>query len=120
VSKPTRWRAFRRAPLWVQLLLVVTVALLCASLVCVAAELASPGNAVVGTFGVSSLVLGAAVAADLGGSGQALGELGRALRPGGARSGGPQRGIRALAVYYVIFGLVLAVAGYGGFIHWRR
>jgi hypothetical protein len=104
----------------VQLLLIVTVGLLAASLVCVAAELANPGNAVVGTFGICSAVLGVVVAANLGGSGQALAELARALRPGRPRPQAPERGVRLLAVYYVIFGLILAVAGYGGFIHWRR
>jgi hypothetical protein len=104
----------------VQLLLPVTVGLLAASLICVAAELADPGNAVVGSFGVASCVLGVVVAADLRGSARALGELARAFRRARRPSDPPQRGVRVLAVYYVIFGVVLAVAGFGGLIRWHR
>lgn len=120
MAEPTKWRAFRRTPVIVQLLLPVTVVLLAASLVCVAAELAHPGNAVVGTFGICSCVLGVVVAADLRGSAEALGQLVRAFRPARRPSTAPQRGVRMLAVYYVLFGVVLAVAGYGGFITWHR
>jgi hypothetical protein len=98
----------------------VTLGLLAASLVCVAAELPRPGNAVVGTFGVSAAMLGALVAADVGRSAEALAGLARALRPGRRRAAGPERGVRVFGVYYVVFGVVLAVAGYGGFISWKR
>jgi hypothetical protein len=120
VVDPSRWRTFRRAPLVVQALLVVTIGLLLASVVCVAGELATPGNAVVGSFGVTASVLGVIVAADLRHAADAVADIARAFRPGIRRSERPVRGVRVLAVYYVVFGFVLAVAGYGGFIHWHR
>jgi hypothetical protein len=87
----------------------------------VAAEAASPGNAVVGTFGVSATLLGALVAGNVAGSADAVADLARKARPGtGTPRPGPARGVRVFGVYYVIFGVVLAVAGYGGFIHWTR
>ncbi len=107
-------------PVWMQLLVVLTLGLLVASVVCVAAELPRPGNVVVGTFGLTATVLGALVAADVGRSAEALAGLARSLRPGRRRAAGPERGVRVLGAYYVVFGVVLAVAGYGGFIHWRR
>jgi hypothetical protein len=115
------WRAFRAAPGAVQLLLLVTVLLLLGSIVCVAGELATPGNAVVGTFGLSATVLGALVAGNVGNCADAVAGLARALRPGRRRPAEQsERGTRVFGVYYVIFGIVLAVAGYGGFIHWKR
>lgn len=107
-------------PVWLQLMLLLTLGLLVASVVCVAAELPRPGNAIVGTFGSTATLTGALVAADVGRSAEALGRLARTLRPGRRRAAGRQRGVRVLGAYYVVFGIVLAVAGYGGFIHWRR
>jgi hypothetical protein len=105
----------------VQLLLAVTVVLLAASIVCVVGELANPGNVVVGSFGISATALGGLVAADVGGAATALADLGRAFRPRPRPPGAqPARTVRVLGTYYVIFGTVLAVAGYGGFIHWTR
>jgi membrane-bound ClpP family serine protease len=119
-DRPARWRAFRRAPLVVQALLLVTTGLLLASLFCVAAELPTPGNVVVGTFGAVATVLGLIVAADLRHAADAVAEIARTFRPGTRRAERPVRGVRVLAVYYVVFGIVLTVAGYGGFIHWHR
>jgi hypothetical protein len=105
----------------VQALLVISGGLLGASIVCVAAELATPGNAVVGTFGITSALVGALLAGNVGGSADAVGEIASAFRPGRSPARArPVRGVRVLGSYYVVFGVVLAVAGYGGFIHWAR
>ncbi len=81
------------------------------------------GNGIVGLFGAAIVVLGAVLAFNVKIAAEVMARISLASRGGGiagsARSWSARR-YRALGVYFMVFGLVVAGFAWSGSLHWHR
>jgi hypothetical protein len=117
------WTAVRTAPTLLLITMSAFVLLLLASIGCIVAGAAGPGDVVFGTFGASAAALGLILVSNINDSAFAMERFADAVRSGRVKISGGRwtaRRYRLLGAAYVVVGFVFAIVGWSGVIRWRR
>ena len=117
------WAAVRTAPALLLVAMSAFALLFFASIVCIVADVAQPGDLVFGAFGVAAAVLGLVLVSNVNGSAVGMERFADAVRSGRLKVSGSRwtaRRYRLLGAVYVVMGCVFAAVGWSGVIKWGR